>query len=439
MKAIEGQSFTNPVALERDKNTGWHVVALDALKSTPTAQEICAEINLLNKEEADEVVQKVTGLFQGVQGARIKEIIAKDQKAYGEALYLVDRESISTKIADFGIVNQSLLLDLAIKAAEKNLWNVVTHFENFGIVDEENRFKFALHFADKIRADDVQKLKITDPQKILHVALKKGGASDEFIADLLKRFPDEPNQVMIESLKYNIKVNNIFDDRYNNYAIVCRNLPLFKMLDEETRVQIALDMAEQGYSKFSECFADFGITKEENRFKLAMKAPDQKFITYLENYEIDNEEYLNQIALKYAKKFDFIDHFEKFKITDPVKILTLILKSKDRGDEAVSALIKRFHENPYEAILELAEISPEVIPKIVPYFGIKEENERFQLALKVAERETEKVFSNLHHFRLNDDHRYQLAAKFANSRNGWLLSAYFEKFAIAILEYSISL
>ena len=142
LKAIDNQAFATPMTLERDSRTGWHVVALEALKIKPTAKEICAEINLLD-EGADEVVQKVDRLFKG----EIGPLVAKDREAYKQALSLVGKESLVHQIASFGIVNQSLLLDLAMKAGEFDFRLVTEHFAAFGIEDEDKRFQFALKFA----------------------------------------------------------------------------------------------------------------------------------------------------------------------------------------------------------------------------------------------------------------------------------------------------
>ena len=65
--------------------------------------------------------------------------------------YIVDREIISSKISEFGLENQTLLMDIALKAGKSHLKTVVENFGNFGISDEAKRLEFALQYAETIR------------------------------------------------------------------------------------------------------------------------------------------------------------------------------------------------------------------------------------------------------------------------------------------------
>lgn len=404
LKAIDNQTLTTQMALERDNWTGWHLVALEALKVKPTPKEICAEINLL-AEGADEVVQKVERLFQG----EIKGLVDKEREAYKQALFLVGKESLPHQIANFGIVNQSLLLDLALRASESDFHEVAKHFANFGIADEDKRFEFALKFAHLYWRDYFPNLKITDPQKLLHLALKSGGAGDEIIADLVKRFPGEPDKVMLESLQY------------KGYKFIIGNLFHFTMLKEETKVEIALDFAKKGLkSDIIEHLADLGIKEEENIFKIAMEAPSSDFLKYLKN-----KEHLFQLALKCAKESDF----EEYKITDCEKILQVVLARKNYTVSA--AIIELFHKDPYQALLKVAEIAPTFLPSIVHHFGIKEEEKRLQLALIAMKRGYQEVLQKLPNFQLSEESCYQIALKCAVDYHGLYLSGYFNGFAIS--------
>ena len=116
------------VALHHDKTTGWRVVAAESywskiynLVTEASVEDICAEVNLL-EGDVDNVATKISEIFQEKYPITLlNAAIKREWKSYQGSCSNLSNLGLLSKhrISSYGIKNQSLLFDIAIKEIEE--------------------------------------------------------------------------------------------------------------------------------------------------------------------------------------------------------------------------------------------------------------------------------------------------------------------------------